>query len=82
MHLQRIGVKLRATVPAPVAASLLFLAQVLAASPQGENTLQAPPSVSVFDLSDVHLLEGPFRHAMEMDQAYILVLNPDRLLSR
>ena len=82
MHLQRIGVKLRATLPAPVAASLLFLAQVLAASPQGENTLQAPPSVSVFDLSDVHLLEGPFRHAMEMDQAYILVLKPDRLLSR
>ncbi len=49
---------------------------------QEEAALKAPPSVSAFDLSDVHLLEGPFRHAMEMDQAYILSLKPDRLLSR
>jgi len=74
MHLQRIGVKLRATLPrlSPQACSSWRRFWLL--SPQGENTVQAPPSVSVFDLSDVHLLEGPFRHAMEMDQAYILVL--------
>ena len=73
--------KRRATLHAS-AAALVFLTQVVFSSPQGEIALQAPPSVSVFDLSDVHLLEGPFRHAMEMDQAYILVLKPDRLLSR
>ena len=65
-----------------VAAALLILTQLVPASPQGDVTLQAPPAVSTFDLSDVHLLEGPFRHAMELDQAYILVLKPDRLLSR
>jgi DUF1680 family protein len=65
-----------------VAAALLLLTQVVFTAPQGDVTLKAPPSVSVFDLSDVHLLDGPFRHAMELDQAYILVLKPDRLLSR
>jgi len=34
-----------------------------------------------FDLSDVHLLESPFKDAMEKDAAYMLVLEPDRLLS-
>jgi uncharacterized protein len=33
-----------------------------------------------FPLRDVRLLEGPFRHAMELDRAYILSLDPDRLL--
>jgi DUF1680 family protein len=33
-----------------------------------------------FSLRDVRLLEGPFRHAMELDHAYLLSLKPDRLL--
>ena len=64
------------------AAGLLLLGGAVSASAQEGAALSAPPPVSVFDLSDVHLLEGPFRHAMEMDQAYILILKPDRLLSR
>jgi uncharacterized protein len=64
------------------AAGLLLPGVTGAASPQEGASPAAPPQVSSFDLSDVHLLEGPFRHAMEMDQAYILILKPDRLLSR
>ena len=62
--------------------AFLFLSHAGAAPPQEEVPLEAPPRVAVFDLSDVHLLAGPFRHAMEMDQVYILKLKPDRLLSR
>jgi len=34
-----------------------------------------------FPLSAVRLLDGPFRRAMEIDQAYLLRLEPDRLLA-
>ena len=64
------------------AAAALAGAAALEAGPEDAVTLAAPPRVALFDLSDVHLLEGPFRHAMEMDQAYILSLKPDRLLAR
>ena len=40
-----------------------------------------PASVETFPLSDVRLLDGPFRRAMETDRAYLLRLDPDRLLS-
>ena len=33
-----------------------------------------------FRLEDVRLLDGPFRHAMELDRKYLLSLDPDRLL--
>jgi len=33
-----------------------------------------------FTLSDVRLLESPFKHAMEVEGAYLLSLEPDRLL--
>ena len=36
-----------------------------------------------FDLRDVKLLEGsPFKHAMDQDAAYLLSIDPDRLLNR
>jgi len=63
-------------------AALAVAAAASAAAYGGDVTLAAPPRLALFDLSDVHLLEGPFRRAMEMDQAYILSLKPDRLLSR
>jgi DUF1680 family protein len=34
-----------------------------------------------FDIRDVRLLDGPFKQAMEADARYLLVLEPDRLLS-
>jgi DUF1680 family protein len=42
---------------------------------------QAPIEAYAFDLSDVRLLDGPFKAAMERDAAYLLLLEPDRLLS-
>ncbi len=33
-----------------------------------------------FDLSDVRLLDSPFKHAQELDEKYLLSLDPDRLL--
>jgi DUF1680 family protein len=38
--------------------------------------LQAEP----FPLSQVRLLDGPFKHAQEMDLRYLLALDPDRFL--
>ena len=39
-----------------------------------------PLKARAFRLQDVRLLEGPFRHAMELDQRYLLSLDVDRLL--
>lgn len=38
-------------------------------------------AVKCFDLSAVRLLDGPFKHAQEMDRKYLLMLEPDRLLA-
>ncbi|MFC5469204.1 beta-L-arabinofuranosidase domain-containing protein [Cohnella suwonensis] len=35
-----------------------------------------------FELRDVTLLDGPFKHAMELNKTYLLELEPDRLLAR
>jgi DUF1680 family protein len=42
---------------------------------------EAPPLAQLFDLSQVRLLDGPFKTAQETDAAYLLKLVPDRLLS-
>jgi len=39
-----------------------------------------PIKAEAFPLQNVRLLEGHFRHAMELDRAYLLSLDPDRLL--
>ena len=40
------------------------------------------PKAYGFNLKDVRLLNSPFRHAMEIDSAYLLSLSADRLLNR
>ena len=39
-----------------------------------------PLKARAFRLEDVRLLEGPFKHAMELDRQYLLSLDVDRLL--
>src|SRR5262249_14707342 len=39
-----------------------------------------PLKVYAFALGDVRLLDGPFKHAMELDRDYLLALDVDRLL--
>ncbi len=43
---------------------------------------KAPVKAYAFDLEDVRLLDGPFKAAMDRDAAYLLTLEPDRLLHR
>jgi DUF1680 family protein len=40
----------------------------------------APARVSPFALTEVRLLDGPFKHAQELDHKYLLALDPDRFL--
>jgi DUF1680 family protein len=44
--------------------------------------MKAPIKAYAFSLEDVRLLDGPFKAAMERDAAYLLTVEPDRLLSR
>ena len=39
-----------------------------------------PPAAQTFPLRDVRILDGPFRDAQQRDLAYLLSLDPDRLL--
>jgi DUF1680 family protein len=41
---------------------------------------QAPAKLQAFDMADVELGEGPFLHAQRMTEAYLLRLQPDRML--
>jgi uncharacterized protein len=53
----------------------------LPAAPGASRIPSPPPLAAVpFDLKEVRLLEGPFREAMLRDKAYLLSLDPDRLL--
>ncbi|HEU5080958.1 MAG TPA: beta-L-arabinofuranosidase domain-containing protein [Opitutaceae bacterium] len=69
--------------------TLLTLALLCAATPRfifgAENTTEkvkpvVPLLAQTFDLADVKLGPGPFREAQERDRAYLLRLDPDRLL--
>jgi hypothetical protein len=42
--------------------------------------MKVAPATEPFPLTDVRLLDGPFRDAMLRDQKYLLSLEPDRLL--
>lgn len=62
-----------------------FLLTLLAASvaPARETDRareRVAPAAVPFELRDVRLLDGPFRDRMLRDQAYLLALDPDRLL--
>ena len=51
----------------------------------GGGDMKVKPVVSIraypFSIKDVRLLDGPFKEAMEADARYLLVIEPDRLLS-
>jgi DUF1680 family protein len=73
--------------------TLLLLTVSFQLSAQGyllqknDSRIQAKPSVSIqayaFDLKDIRLLPGsPFKNAMDKDAAYLLSIEPKRLLHR
>lgn len=68
----------------------LFLALSLSSSVRGDSLAagdarsrvkpKVPLQAEAFSLSQVRLLDGPFKHAQELNRAYLLSLDPDRLL--
>src|SRR5450432_280826 len=70
-------------LPPPLMCKLILLGIVVGVS--GGLAVTARPAgaadaVQLFDLADVRLGPGPFRAAMDLDRAYLLFLDPDRLL--
>lgn len=61
-------------------ALLLLSLPTHAASPWAKENA-VPLRAEAFPLDQVRLLDGPFKHAMELDAKYLLSLNSDRLLS-
>src|SRR5437868_4456303 len=59
----------------------MTLAAALAPSRAAERVRPAAPmAAQPFPLTGVRLLDGPFKHAMELDHRYLLSLDADRLL--
>lgn len=50
------------------------------ASEPSHAAFVAAPTLEAFPLTDVRLLEGPFLESQKRDEAYLLKLEPDRLL--
>ena len=59
-----------------LAMSVLGILPVQADKTREKATMQVMP----FSLADVRLLDGPFKHAEELNAKYLLSLEPDRLL--
>ncbi len=55
-------------------------ASTLPPIPKDRVDLRVPRKALPFDLANVRLLDGPFKAAQERDGAYLLFLEPDRLL--
>ena len=60
---------------------IIFIGTILASAvSRGEMTPVVAPPAQPFPLTQVRLLDGPFRDAMLRDQKYLLSLDPDRFL--
>jgi len=64
-----------------IAAPEVLASEVGRLTSAAEGQTVVPLRAQEFPLSAVRLLDGPFRHAMEIDKAYLLRLEPDRLLA-
>ena len=66
-----------------VVSPLMLAPQAQADSPAGgKSKVEAviPLKARAFPLQDVRLLEGPFKHAMDVDQRYLLALEVFQIL--
>jgi DUF1680 family protein len=55
---------------------------VIGSAGEGAPAPLFPPRCRPFHLRDVRLLDGPFKRSQDIHAAYLLSLDPDRLLSR
>ena len=69
------------TLAAALALAASARAQLAGPRVRAEVTPSVPARATLFPLEDVRLLPGPFKDAQETDRAYMLRLDPDRLLS-
>jgi len=66
----------------------LFLMTTICCSPEVENRVKTKGrevvdfKVLPFELTDVKLLDGPFKHATELDEKTLLNYEPDRFLAK
>jgi uncharacterized protein len=74
-----------------ISACLLFLnAHLLEAQSylanKNETQVKVPATISLkafaLPLSNITLLDGPFRKSMQLDSSYLMTINPNRLLTR
>ncbi|HKQ53451.1 MAG TPA: beta-L-arabinofuranosidase domain-containing protein, partial [Pyrinomonadaceae bacterium] len=65
-----------------ISIAFIFAASLLMPQTAGADVPERVRREAVaFELADVRLLDGPFRQAMMLDAKYLLMLDPDRLLS-
>jgi DUF1680 family protein len=69
-----------ATAGALVASSPVIAAQPSSATPTDNPAAWPTAKLRPFDLADVTLDDGPFLHAQRKTEAYLLALQPDRML--
>ncbi|MEV5033469.1 glycoside hydrolase family 127 protein [Sphingobium sp. LMC3-1-1.1] len=65
---------------AAIAAGFGGVQPSFAAQAGAADSVARPPRLKAFDMADVTLGEGPFLHAQRMTEAYLLRLQPDRML--
>lgn len=63
--------------------ALIFIYLLSGCDTKSVNNVEPeiPIQSESFDLAEVQLLEGPFKHAMERNVEYLLFLEPDRFLA-
>ncbi|MGC8639968.1 MAG: beta-L-arabinofuranosidase domain-containing protein [Isosphaeraceae bacterium] len=81
-HIVHVGSEFRQRCAALACLAILSVGPALPAATPVRDAVQptVPLKALPFELEQVRLLPGPFRHAMELDQKYLLALDPDRLL--
>ena len=64
-----------------LAAAIVAVAMVAAVIVTGRRLPPQGRGVTTFPLSQVRVLDGPFKHAQDLNVEYIRALEPDRLLA-
>lgn len=78
----RYGASRRVFLMGTGASAVMLASAEVAAVPRSPMPVAAPirPILAAFDMADVDLHDGPFLHAQRLTEAYLLRLDPDRML--
>ena len=85
LYLSRTAMRFPPSIPSPTrhapAHTAVLVALALVPGMASAASVAPTPKLQAFDLRDVTLLAGPFKHATDQDRDYLLKLEPDRLLA-